>query len=212
MSDQVFDVLREQIERGVRVPRARLVQEQIADELSVSRTPVREALSRLSHSGLATWVPGRGYLVSEVQEREVHDVRGVREVLETAALLEAIPHYTAIDIAFLRAVYQEMVEADASADYFDLTRRFHLSLASPCPNKLLLKYLADVWTLPMSVKVTAKYATGKQGIAVMIRDHGEIIDAIESSTPERAVDLLKAHICTVYPDDLVAVNTATANK
>lgn len=202
MSDRVYDVLRHEIENGVRPPLSRLVQDQIATELSISRTPIRVALGRLEQSGLVTWIPGRGYLVSQVEEREIHDVRGVREALELAALTAAIPHYTPEAVAELRSVYQEMVDAAPTDDYLDLTRRFHLTLVSPCPNQLLLKYLDEVWHLPVMVRVTGRYSARDRGIGTMISEHGEIVDALGSDDPSQAVELLATHISHVHPDDL----------
>lgn len=202
MSDRVYSKLRAQIASGERPAWSHLVQERLAAEFSTSRTPVREALGRLTAEGLVSWTPGQGYLVAGVAEREVLDVQAVRVALECAALTDAIPMYTIFDIERLRSVQQEMIDADESDDHFELTRRFHEALVSPCPNTLMLKYLNDVWSQPVSMKVTGKYTARVKSTAVMIKDHGEIIEALESDSPYRAVDLLRDHIAHVYPNDL----------
>jgi DNA-binding GntR family transcriptional regulator len=201
LAERVFSELRQQIAQGTLKPRDRLVQEHIANELSVSRTPVREALNRLAQEGLVTWVPGVGYVVAKAQQRDVADVQGVRQVLEVAALAQALPHYNELDLARLKSVFQEMVDADpALADYVDLTHRFHRLLVQPCPNKLLLSLVEDTWSRPVSVKVTGRYGDSPHAVEVMITDHREIIEAIESGEPDRAVSLLDAHISAVHVD------------
>jgi DNA-binding GntR family transcriptional regulator len=201
LAERVYEELRQRIAQGVLAPRDRLVQEQIANDLSVSRTPVREALNRLAQDGLVTWVPGVGYLVAQPRKRDVADVQGVRQVLELAALTQALPHYTDVDLSKLKSVYQEMVDADpASADYVDLTRRFHRELVEPCPNELLLALVDDMWSRPTGVKVTGRYGDSPHSVEIMIRDHCEIIEAIEAGDHQRAIDLLDAHISTVHVD------------
>ena len=205
LAERVYDELRRQIGDGKLAPHSRLVQEQIASELSVSRTPVREALSRLAQEGFVTLVPGFGYVVAKVREQAILDVQGARQVLEVAALRLALDHYTTAHLNRVRGVYQEMVDADPdSADYTDLTRRFHQVLVEPCPNTLLLSYIDDTWSLPLGTKVTDRYGDSAQSVEIMIADHADIIEAIAAGDHERALELLDHHIAAVHGAGVMA--------
>lgn len=205
LADRVYDEVRRQISDGVLAAHSHLVQERVAIELSVSRTPVREALSRLAQEGFVTQVPGFGYVVAKVREQAILDVQGARQVLEVAALRLALPNYTTGHLNRLRAVYQEMVDADLdTADYTDLTRRFHHILVEPCPNTLLLSFIAETWSLPLGTKVTGRYGDNATSVEVMIADHAEIIDAVAAGDRQRALDLLESHIAAVHSAGVMA--------
>lgn len=201
LSNLVYNELHRQISDGIRGPLTRLVQEQIGQELEISRTPVREALSRLAQDGLATWVPGRGYLVSEVRRADITEVQQVREALEAVAFRSAIEHFTAFDRRHLENVHQAMIDADrATADFFELNRQFHQALAAPCPNALVLRILDDTWALPVSRRLTGRYISVTENIDAMISEHTEIIEALDALDHRGAVELLQRHISKGYGD------------
>lgn len=199
MSERVYDEIRRRIEQGDLAPHERLVQEQIAADLSTSRTPVREALSRLAQDGLATWIAGTGYVVTKLRKQEVEEVQRLRKVLEVGALNEAIPHFSQVDLDRLRDVHQRMVDADrATADYVELTRHFHRALVAPCPNQLMLKYVDETWSLPLNAMVIGRNGENHERIDEMISDHRDIIEALESGDPVQAVALLSTHRCSTH--------------
>lgn len=205
LADQAYEVLRDQIATGEWPGGTHLVQTQIAEQLAISRTPVREALARLAQTGLATWVPGVGFVVNSVKPDEIEHVHDARDLLEGAALRAGFDHITRRHVAELWLLQQEMADADAgTADYFDLTRRFHLKLAEPCPNEILRRFVGEIWDLPTNAKVTGAYCARRDGIDVMIHDHAAIIEAIEAGDVEAAVANLSHHLDNVNPPDLVS--------
>jgi DNA-binding GntR family transcriptional regulator len=86
MGVAIYERLRDDIVSGVYSPGHVLVQEQVAAVLGTSRTPVRDALNRLTHEGLVEWNPGNGYAVVPLTDATISHVHSVRERLETLAL------------------------------------------------------------------------------------------------------------------------------
>ncbi len=104
------DLLRESIIRGDLQPGERLVEARLADELGVSTTPVRAALSQLTSEGLVQVYPYKGSYVTEVTPKLVAEVLSVRKRLECFAAELALPHLSKEDFALL-SEYAESMEA-----------------------------------------------------------------------------------------------------
>ena len=85
LSDQVYDRLREAIIDGSLAPNTRLVESELARQYQISQAPVRDAIRRLAHEGLVTYVQRRGSYVAEISVEEASRARELREVLEGIA-------------------------------------------------------------------------------------------------------------------------------
>ena len=88
LRDIVFETLKEAILKGKLEPRERLMEIQLADQLGVSRTPVREAIRKLELEGLVIMEPRKGAYVSDISYADIIDTLEVREALETFAVKE----------------------------------------------------------------------------------------------------------------------------
>ena len=89
----------------------RLVETAIAEQLDVSRAPVREALAALEQEGIVTHVPRRGYFVVDFTEKDIEEVYGLRLLLETEALCRAIERASEEDLAELQSLVDDLGEA-----------------------------------------------------------------------------------------------------
>jgi DNA-binding GntR family transcriptional regulator len=129
MKEIVYDTLREAILSGRYPPGQRLIADDVAKELGVSRMPVREALHQLEAASLVTVVPHRGAVVNELSEMEVIEIYHIRAVLDGLAARLAAPHLTPTDYARMNALLDEMAEAAQAKDLDRLlrvNRDFHL--------------------------------------------------------------------------------------
>lgn len=201
-----YEAIRDAIVEGRHVPGSQLVQEQLADELGVSRTPIRDALNRLTQEGLATWRPGLGFVVNDLSDEEIIHVHQVRERLESLALELACGRLDRVQVARLRLLIEEMAAADptdAKAQY-DLNRQFHQALIEPCGNPLLLSLLDQLWDNPLSRRITRSYIHDQQNVSRMIAEHQEILQASLEDDLERLLTLAKSHMQEGYSDSLSA--------
>lgn len=116
----------------------------IASELEVSRTPVREALSRLEQEGFVRRDEGWGYVVCSITLKDAREIYGVREALEVQAAREALAHIGAQDIATLDTLLKKAEQARAQmklAAFRRNTRAFHAAIAHHAKNDLLAQMI-----------------------------------------------------------------------
>ncbi|WP_438822445.1 GntR family transcriptional regulator, partial [Burkholderia gladioli] len=136
----VVPALREAIVEGVLAPGSRLSEVQVAKQLDVSRTPMREAFAQLEREGLVTIVPRVGAYVRNVTPRDVEEIYTVRAALECLAVQLAAERITALGGAQLDEVIAAMrasVEADDAGAYVDALDRFYAIVMTIADNRTL---------------------------------------------------------------------------
>ncbi len=128
MQEIVTDTLRDAILNGKYPPGQRLVADELAKELGVSRMPVREALHRLEVIGLVTMVPHKGAVVSEVSEEEIVEIYHIRGALDGLATRLAAPNLMPQNHARLNEILDQMdaaVQAKDNDRLLVINREFH---------------------------------------------------------------------------------------
>jgi DNA-binding GntR family transcriptional regulator len=146
LSDQVYELVRSRLIAHEYEPGTRLVESEIARQLSVSQAPVRDALRRLSHEGLVLQIPRRGSFVAEVSTEEARDAYELRAALERFAVEGALTHLDDGMLADLEADVRDMLAAAEDDDlpaFIDADVRFHKSVWEASGNSLLPR----VWAL-----------------------------------------------------------------
>ena len=101
LTDEIADVVRERILKGEYEIGEKIKENQIATELRVSRTPIREAFKILENEGLIDYVPNRGCFAKGFTKQDVEDIYAVREALEALAVNWAVDRITEKEIAAL---------------------------------------------------------------------------------------------------------------
>ena len=142
LKEDIFDVLHEKIISGIYKPGDWLRQDDLATQLGVSMTPVREALDLLVSAGLAERVPYRGVRVREASTKDVVEAYGLRLVLEVVVAQEAARHITREQVLSLERTIDEMKKHDSLKDMSyarQLSREFHSAIAAASRNDLLIK-------------------------------------------------------------------------
>lgn len=142
LKDGVFEFLHQQIVAGKYAPGDWLRQEDIASQLGVSQTPVREALDLLVSVGLAERMPYKGVRVPEPDPGEIADAYVMRLLLESTAARLAAHNHSAEQLASLKAVLEQtrrLVTLEDMSTLRQLNKRFHLAIAEASGNFLLGK-------------------------------------------------------------------------
>jgi DNA-binding GntR family transcriptional regulator len=142
LKEDIFNSLHDKIVSGNYKPGEWLRQDEIATQLGVSMTPVREGLDLLVSAGLAERVPYRGVRVREIVMRDVVEAYGLRLYLEVIIAQEAAKHITPDQIAELERTILEMKKHDSLREMSmarKLSREFHASIAEITGNELLIK-------------------------------------------------------------------------
>ena len=187
LKEDIFNVLHEKIISGVYKPGDWLRQEEIATQLGVSMTPVREGLDLLVSSGLAERVPYRGVRVREISPKDVVEAYGLRLVLEAVIAQEAARKITEEQIAELEAMIEIMKKHDTLKEMSDerkMSREFHSAIAEASRNDLLIKLYAIVanafpdWLLYEALFRNPELLA--DSTATTLREHIAIVKALKS--------------------------------
>lgn len=195
--DRVYEQIKAAIQDGRIKPGQRLVQDALARQLGISRSPVREAIVRLGQEGFIHLEPHRGAVVRPVTDREMDQIYQVRQLLEPFAAAEAATHATDEEIERLAAVQREAEEQRDSlnpADVFWVNGEFHRVLVAPCRNEVLVGLLASLWERQVTFNAFAAYSQQSGATEHMLREHRAILEAFRSRRSEQVRTLVEYHI------------------
>lgn len=191
IATQVVEELRRRIIGGHYRSGEKLQQEQIAQELGVSRSPVREALRQLEAEGLVTLISQKGAEVAPISLAEVSEMFEMRLLLEPHLLQLAVPRLGADDFAAARRIIAEMEGADI-ASWGVLNWRLHRTLYEPAERPTILRTLDRIHQnidryLRMEMSVTQTRDTART-------EHEQLVALCARGQTERAVSLLRIHV------------------
>ena len=136
-ADKVYDYIKEQIVTRRLYPGNRIIEEDVAQILGVSRTPIRTALSRLAHDGLVQQIPNRGSYVTKPSEEDFRSVFEARKLVETEAFRKALHSHTKGTVELLKENLKRQEALEKRFDlneYVSLNRTFHLLLTRDAGN------------------------------------------------------------------------------
>lgn len=189
----IFRELRQDILACRLPPGAELREAELAERFAVSKSPVRDALSRLVHEGLVMVMPRQGYRVAPISMKDVRDMFQYRAVLESACLRVAAQRAST---EALRAL-DRFREFDAAAHpdgFIGYNRDFHSALAELCGNARLLAAVAVQMDQMDRVITLSLGALRSADPARLIQQHDEIVDALQHQDARRASALVTRHI------------------
>lgn len=190
----VADVLRAQITSGELAPGLRLVEADLAVGLSVSRTPLREALQQLEAEGFAERMPGGGLVVTGMYPEDVSDLFWLRAVLERAVVEEVTRTVTPEQIDGLERVVEQMdLLRDHPERFLELGREFHDALAGLLGNQRCRTVLRQVRShVDRYWAVTTARRPGRTSYA--LNQHREIVSLMRQGDAEAAGAKMNEHI------------------
>ena len=201
LKEDIFDVLHEKIIAGIYKPGDWLRQEDIATQLGVSMTPVREGLDLLVSAGLAERVPYRGVRVRQMSTRDVVEAYGVRLVLEAMIAQEAAKNITDEQIQVLEGMLEEMRKHDTLKEMAaerKLSREFHAAIAEASRNELMVKLYAVVanafpdWLLYEALFRNPELLA--DSTATTMKEHIAIVEALKNRNGTEAAQKSIEHV------------------
>jgi DNA-binding GntR family transcriptional regulator len=186
----VSDWLREQIVTGAFPAGARLRQADIARQLGVSTTPVREAFRSLSSEGLVQLDANRGVVVRSLSLEECLEIQELIVVVESDNLLHSIPKIGAEDLDIAESILKAMSRAGARRTL--LNRDFHLALGRPSGRVRALQLLGELLTLSaLHVPMDAQRIDGRREQSA--GEHRALLEAARVGDAEGAAAILRDH-------------------
>ncbi len=194
-SEGIAHVLRKAILAGILSPGQQLRERRLAEELQVSRTPIREALFTLQGEGLVELAPNQCARVRHVSQSDIAQIYSLRRLLEAHAARSAAEHGDRVkidQIAVALAAQERLGDEGTAQDQAQADFAFHDAVAVAAGNQLLLTVVRQVLAVTVTHRSRYKYAATR--VKSVCRQHGTILKAIEAGDGERAELLMSQHI------------------
>ena len=177
----VYEELKRQIMVGEIAPGTRMMEVELAEEMGVSRTPVREAIRKLEKEGLVTIEPRRGAYASDISAKDMVDILEVRQDLEGMAAGIAAQRITEegrLELESIARKYKECVDKEDIEQIIKNDEAFHKYIVSLSGNKTLIKMVSQVQELALRFRYI--YYEDFSRFKNQPTEHQAIVDAIVS--------------------------------
>ena len=195
LADNAYEQIRGLILRYELRPGQHIDLIRTSQRLGVSFTPVREALRRLAQEELVSHIPNKGFSVREISVEEAECLYGVREALEAYGIEAAATRMSPDslgEIARLSEMYHQSVLEKIDRKRFLLDKLFHIRIAEVSGNFVLVRMLEQILD-KIIMKIRLEGMPRDRG-PIAYQEHLEILDALKSQDPRRAVAVLRKHL------------------
>lgn len=212
MFDRVYDHMLDLITKGEIKPGERIKDSEWATKLGVSRTPVREAIRKLSQEGLLTELRTGGYELRRFTPRDLRHLYRCRAALEAAAVREVVQAGSQAVVKAVEQVVNDTDEAIAKADLkrgFELNTKFHSTIVDACENTFIKEMLSS---LQRMIKFYRGNALNKaqesieeaevylERLKIKQAHHRAIFNALAAGKEELVVKLMNDHVAATVDD------------
>ncbi|MCR6545350.1 GntR family transcriptional regulator [Dehalobacterium formicoaceticum] len=209
LGDIVFETIREAIISGYLRPGERLMEVQLAEEMGVSRTPVREAIRKLEQEGFLVIVPRKGAYVAGISLKDIADVFEIRASMESLAAGLAAQRITEEELNTLKDMVVSFAE---SADHHDLKdivhtdTDFHDIIYKASRNERLIPIINNLREQIQRYRATSLAFPGR--IKITVEEHRKMVEAISNKNVVLAQNLARAHVENAMDSMLVALKSS----
>jgi DNA-binding GntR family transcriptional regulator len=213
LKDRAYQNIKFQIIRGNLRPGTRLLEEELAKAMSISRAPIREAFNKLEKEGFVTTIPRKGAAVSNVTTEIIEDIFEIRETLETLAVKKSLGKIFIDELEKVGDNFKEFINKSENDEnriqYLVLDKKFHDLLSQNCGNKKLIELLANLqeqihWLRNISLKRTT--------FSGSVREHLAIIEALKGNDKKLITKTLVQHLERAKESSLIEVNSWSATS
>lgn len=198
LPSKIYRILREAIIKGQLKPGERLVQDELAKTLNVSRMPIREAIKQLAAEGYVTVEPHKGAVVKQFTIHELEEIYFLRAKFEPMAAAESLKLMSPQLVTQLRELNEKMKKTDDTDEYVQLNIQFHHLLIKDCPWGKLNSIIENLWT---GFPQQTPHLLPNQ-IATSISEHDLMVEALANNNIELTCQLLELHITRAKYDVL----------
>ncbi len=195
LSTKVYDLLFNRLVTRKIKAEDRLIEENLAKEFNISRTPIRAALNRLNKDGLIELIPRKGGSVRKLGTKDVDEVYELRQVLEGLAICLSGSKLTEKELNKLKKLLKQSkicLSKDSTAQLAKLDSEFHRIIINYCGNKRLIEFLESLYNFVQIFRVMGYYRPIRAKQAW--REHDKILKALIKGDIDKAQKLMKEHI------------------
>ena len=198
LKEKAYDLIKEKIIKCELMPGSDLSEADIAEELGISRTPVREAILRLNQEKFVTIYPRKGIIVSSISIKDIHEVFQVREIIEPQMAKIACKHMSTEYLLNLKVRFEEAkfdLSSPNNMKYFDLDIEFHKYIVQSGNNSHLIRFANEIFDLDYRIRVMSTLEI--DDIDKRSRpEHFAIIDSLISKDVDKIENTIKEHLAS----------------
>jgi len=195
LSQKVYRVLKTEIVKGAIKPGTKLLEGKIAEQMGISRTPVREALRELAAEGFLKMNPNQGMIVNNASIEDVQNVLQIRGVLEGLAARLTATLISKEETKKLDSYIKQMEKFTGRNDslaFSDIDAKFHELIVNSCGNKQLIQIRKNISEQVNRYRIKSLNVPGR--LKYSLKEHQEIAEALKIKDSKRADILSKKHI------------------
>ena len=195
LHDEAAAQLRDRIFAGELTPGTFLDEARLAQQLSISRTPLREALKVLTAEGLVRHEPRRGCFVNEVTEQDLNEIFPVIALLEGRCAYEAALNATDADLQVLEALHDKLArhaKARRINDYYAVNFTIHEAIITVANNRWLAQVIGDLRKIVKLARLQQLHAPGR--LDQSLSEHLALFAALKARDAEAAEVAMRTHL------------------
>lgn len=195
LTDEIADIIRERILRGEYKIGEKIKENQLATELRVSRTPIREAFKQLESEGLMEYIPNRGCFARGFTKQDLQDIYSVRKALEQLAVEWAVERITDEEIDTLKSQMDLMefyIKRGDAKKVLELNNEFHQIIYGSTRSRFLAQVLRSYQDYVIQTRKATVY--GEENLKNILNEHKSILEAIDRRDAELAVTRMGEHL------------------
>lgn len=190
LNDLAYSMIKELILNNSLKPGSKIKQEEMAQQLGISRAPLRLALTRLETEGLVITYPRRGFFVKNITKEELREVLEIRTFIEIIGIELLIDNFNEDIKSRLLQFLKEFENAYNSKNekkYFEIDRRFHHYLIEATNNKALerISILSNIQVSRYLIQVD---------LEASLNDHRGLVNSVINHKPTEASEIIKRHL------------------
>ena len=195
LREEVYDSLKKSILHGKLKAGQRLIEENLAHQIGISRTPVREAFHKLERDDLVTRLPKGGFAVREFTKEDVEEIFGIRSALESYAAYLATFHIPPERISILEKKIEESERALENGDdekVVQLHTEFHDLLYKSCKSKKLTEMINNFRDYFYRYRSALLHT--KEGFTYSLEGHRQMLEAMRNKNARLVEKLVRKHL------------------
>ncbi len=195
LTEGIARSIREAITLGRWKPEEKIIETELADQMGVSRSPIREALRILANEGLVTLVPRKGAKVSKISLKDLKEIYAIRANLESMAARIAAVNLRTDEIKRMENLHEKMLRKTRVNDVegiFRLNEKFHLCILQAGDNERLIEVNKSLKTRSQRFRMAILSLPGR--LTEALDEHYRILEALKNRDAVLAEELVKAHV------------------
>jgi len=195
LTEEIENIIRQRILKGQYGIGERIKENQVAEELKVSRTPIREAFKQLEKEGLIQSIPNRGSFAMGFTKQDIQDIYEVRAAVEMLAVERAISRISGDELNAMQETFDLMefyTKKKESKKMLELNRTFHRIIYNATGSRFLSQILKSYEGYVEQTRKVTVYCD--KNLNQILKEHGEILEAMKDRDLGKALEKTSAHL------------------